>query len=496
MGDYWVLAARTADASVEPLDRAPPRGIHHHYGRLAMVTFPGTGQRLPRPLAALAPGFALREWRRTRGAAGRNPAVPADGRGRRRTRPAAGGIPVRFRDAGSGDILADAGNAANTGPSIVVATNAAGLAQVNRTLSQLPGCHDVEATLEDPPQGAALPVRFEARVREEGQSPDKFPTVKSLRWLVGQPYVNDEPVRLDVFNRGLAVEFSEAMSPLTLSTPNFPSSSTFVVTLELPQEEVTQGGEIRLGGHRVFIVNGQVEARDDNRVWVFAPRPPIPIEIMKQWLKLESGLFDSKRLRCRIVLKGHCILDAKTGRRPLDGDAFLRWADANNNGLQDPGEFPLDTSGDGRRGGDLETGFRPFLIDPGANKEQQSQQRLQLLSPKELSPWAAHVGDLELHILVAAIPAVRQSTAWPRSGKCWPIAAHASPGSRSATRSPPTCLAVSVSRLTTIRQMIVTCWSGRCPRHFTATDSGERLPYIRSAAPASRWEWPNEQIPV
>ena len=41
-GDYWSFAARTADASVEPLDKAPPRGIHHHYCRLAVVTFPST----------------------------------------------------------------------------------------------------------------------------------------------------------------------------------------------------------------------------------------------------------------------------------------------------------------------------------------------------------------------------------------------------------------------------------------------------------------------
>lgn len=40
VGDYWVFAARTADASVEQLTNAAPR-IHHHYGRLAIVTFPG-----------------------------------------------------------------------------------------------------------------------------------------------------------------------------------------------------------------------------------------------------------------------------------------------------------------------------------------------------------------------------------------------------------------------------------------------------------------------
>lgn len=35
-GDWWVFAARTADASVEILDAAPPRGIHHHYARLGI----------------------------------------------------------------------------------------------------------------------------------------------------------------------------------------------------------------------------------------------------------------------------------------------------------------------------------------------------------------------------------------------------------------------------------------------------------------------------
>lgn len=35
-GDFWVFAARTADASVESLVNEPPRGIHHHYARLGI----------------------------------------------------------------------------------------------------------------------------------------------------------------------------------------------------------------------------------------------------------------------------------------------------------------------------------------------------------------------------------------------------------------------------------------------------------------------------
>ncbi len=41
-GDHWIFAARTADTSVEKLVAAPPLGIHHHYARLAVVTFPDT----------------------------------------------------------------------------------------------------------------------------------------------------------------------------------------------------------------------------------------------------------------------------------------------------------------------------------------------------------------------------------------------------------------------------------------------------------------------
>jgi hypothetical protein len=38
-GDYWLFWARTAIADVEHLDQAPPRGIHHHYCRLGLVTW-------------------------------------------------------------------------------------------------------------------------------------------------------------------------------------------------------------------------------------------------------------------------------------------------------------------------------------------------------------------------------------------------------------------------------------------------------------------------
>ncbi len=41
-GDCWIFSARTAGASIEPLENAPPHGVHHHYARLAVISFPAT----------------------------------------------------------------------------------------------------------------------------------------------------------------------------------------------------------------------------------------------------------------------------------------------------------------------------------------------------------------------------------------------------------------------------------------------------------------------
>lgn len=39
-GDWWSFAARTSDATVEALDAAPPRGVHHHHARLGFWDVP------------------------------------------------------------------------------------------------------------------------------------------------------------------------------------------------------------------------------------------------------------------------------------------------------------------------------------------------------------------------------------------------------------------------------------------------------------------------
>jgi hypothetical protein len=41
VGDYWAIWARASDATIDILDSEPPRGVHHHYAKLALFTPPG-----------------------------------------------------------------------------------------------------------------------------------------------------------------------------------------------------------------------------------------------------------------------------------------------------------------------------------------------------------------------------------------------------------------------------------------------------------------------
>jgi len=42
-GDYWTMAARTEDQSIQALSSAPPQGIYHHYAQLALLALSPSG---------------------------------------------------------------------------------------------------------------------------------------------------------------------------------------------------------------------------------------------------------------------------------------------------------------------------------------------------------------------------------------------------------------------------------------------------------------------
>lgn len=166
-GDHWVFAARTADASVEKLDHAPPRGIHAHYAPLALVTIPG-GVTDCRTVFPPLGGLDALEYVAGDGQEVTpdpiNPALiplPVD--------PTAGvargplpvaGRTVRFT------ILAGTGTIGGGAGPLDVLTDAAGLASVSWALDPTTPLQRLEARLLDTAGvPTSLPVRYSARLR-------------------------------------------------------------------------------------------------------------------------------------------------------------------------------------------------------------------------------------------------------------------------------------------------------------------------------------------
>ena len=247
--------------------------------------------------------------------------------------------------------VTQADNAANQGSTITVSSGATGLAEVLWILGAVDGCHHVLATLAGPPQQTALPVRFQAMARTSIEAPGRFPRIERINWR------HDHPLGLTVFNSGLSVAFSEAMSEAT-ATPE-----TFIVTLELPHpEELPAAALGRYAGYHSLIMHGRVTVeafQEDGTTksrWRFDPTLTISPQLLAFWTSQEPALFHStpRPVRCRVVLKSPAILDA-AGRRSLDGNAFSVLTDET-----DAGRRLTDLrlpSGDGQRGGEFESWF-------------------------------------------------------------------------------------------------------------------------------------------
>jgi len=360
VGDYWSFAARTADASVESLDHAPPRGIHHHYGRLAIVTFPGTVSdcRVLWPPSHLALRYVGGDGQEA--SPGESLSCPLsvgveDEHGRPVT-----GIPVHFRDDGSGDILTEVGNPANTGSSVVVSSNAAGLSQVNRTLSEKPGCHDVEAALESPPQGAALTIRFEATARKE----DEIESIRVTDVLLlrnGQSLRNDDLISIDQLLGGIAAVTTDEVDPNSAKRP------TCFVTVEDPRI-INQVYDVsgQPAAYLPLVLAARVVCKDNAILWL--PEKQVST-LVERWKRLQIN----EPLLARLTLKGSFIWAVRSEQSPtfrhLDGDTF--GVPAKDGHLSPEGLRATDEvlpSGDGRRGGDFPIwfwlGFDSIVVKP------------------------------------------------------------------------------------------------------------------------------------
>lgn len=169
-GDYWVFAARTVNATIEPLDHAPPAGVHAHYAPLAILDLPAGNTDCRTQFPPLGGLDAIEYVAGDGQEATPNPlnpqliALPIDATvGVARGPLPVAGRTVRFTiEAGNGQLK----SGANTGATLDVTSLSTGLAAVTWSLDPTTQPQRLRAVLLDAngnPSG--LPVLFGARLR-------------------------------------------------------------------------------------------------------------------------------------------------------------------------------------------------------------------------------------------------------------------------------------------------------------------------------------------
>jgi len=381
-GDYWLIPARTITREIEwppfkipntqPIPQ-PPRGVRHHFCRLALLevnngllqlkdcrpTFPpltellnffhvgGTGQEgapsatLPCPLEV---GVT-------------NGHLPVSGA---RVRFAAG--------PGAGVLHATTGS----GLAVIVETDQDGVAQCVWELGaaqQRPVCLQVEATLlDDQGQPLAPALHFNASHTAGVAAEPGIVVRRIIATADNEPLENDQLVPVSRLRGGIMIVCDQAIAPNAGGgSPPPPSilpdsaiagKPTCYVTLDLPYPI---GGDVGfwdftgIFGFQPLILGGQVSIKEQAMVW-------IPSTVANDWLQriLFNRLLGRQitdRVLAHLTIKGNFIFARGNPNLNLDGDVFGRPTAADRIDLDLP-------SGDNRRGGDLNMWF--WLTPPEA----------------------------------------------------------------------------------------------------------------------------------
>ncbi len=377
-GDYWLIPARTINREIEwppfkipntqPLPQ-PPRGVRHHFCRLALLevndgvldlndcrsTFP--------PLTELLDFFHVGGTGQE-GAPGERLPCPLEVGVTNGHLPVAGAR-VRFALGPGAGVLH---STTTSGPSIIVETDADGVAECAWELGaaqQKTTCLQVEATLlDDQGQPFAPALHFNASF---GTGATEEPGIKVTQIIAtadGRPLRNDTLVPVARLQKGITIVCDQNIAPNAGGT--FPPPSLFpadrvaakptcFVTLDLPypiggDTQVWDFGQI--AGFQPLILGGQAQIQDRNLVWLPSNAANDFLRILIQRL-LQRQITD--HVLAHLTIKGNFIFARDNPTVNLDGDTFARPRGVDQIDL----DFP---SGDNRRGGDLEMWF--WLVDP------------------------------------------------------------------------------------------------------------------------------------
>jgi Family of unknown function (DUF6519)/Carboxypeptidase regulatory-like domain len=387
-GDYWLIPARTITREIEwppfkipntaPVAQ-PPRGVRHHFCRLALLevnrgalTLQDCRNTFP-PLTELLDFFYVGGTGQE-GVAGTRLPCPLEVGVTNGHLPIAGAR-VRFTAiAGAGVLHSDTGD----GPTVIVQTGADGVARCVwelGTAQQRGQCLQVEAALFDENgQPFAPALHFNASF---GTGAVEEPGVKVQQIIATAdqgPLRNDTLVPVGRLQKGITIVCDQSLAPNSGGTFPVPPPSIFppdraaakptcFVTLDLPYPI---GGDTglwdftQIAGFQPMILGGQVQIAERNLLW-------LPSNAANDFLRIVIPRLQQRQLADRVLahltIKGNFIFARDNPTVNLDGDTFGRPRGNDRVDLDLP-------SGDNRRGGDLEMWF--WLTDnppttPGLN---------------------------------------------------------------------------------------------------------------------------------
>ena len=381
-GDYWLIPARTATREIEwpPFnvpntqpEPQPPRGIRHHFCRLALVTVSDGVLQLQDcrptfpPLTELMDFFHVGGTGQEAGPGERLPCPLEVGVTNGRL-PVSGAL-VQFTA-----VAGTLHSGSNSGTSLIVETNGQGVARVEW---QLPTgatnqrCLQVEAVLFDDEGDTFAPgLHFNANIRTGGGEQERGITIRQITTNDdnNQPLRNDTLVPASRLQKGLTITCDQNLAPHAAGGPppppgQFPDSRiagkpTCRVTLDLPyplDADARFWGIEQIVGFQPLILGGNVTIQGPRISWFPSTEANVWLQTILFTRLQRSEITD--RILAHLIVKGNFIFALNDPTLNVDGDAFARPRGPDRIDVQLP-------SGDGRRGGDLEMWF--WLTRPEA----------------------------------------------------------------------------------------------------------------------------------
>lgn len=373
-GDYWLIPARTTTREIEwppfnipnmqPIPQ-PPRGVRHHFCRLALLEVEGRTFELRDCRTTFPPLTELFDFFHVggtgqEGAPGGLLPCPLEVGVTNGHLPVAGARVQFAARQGAGTLQATTGS----GQTVNVETDEDGIARCQWQLPTATAgvrCLQVVATLfNDAGEEFAPALHFNASIGGGRVVEEPGITIRQiLANSDDRPLLNDTLVAVSRLSAGVTIVCDQNIAPNVAGT--FPPQSGFpedrvaakptcFVTLDLPYpigQDVNFWEFRQIVGFQPLVLGGQVLVRERNMIW--APTRPAT-EFLRILFPRLQGQQITDRVLAHLTIKGNFIFARENPRLNLDGEAFGRPRGDDRINLDLP-------SGDNRRGGDLEMWF-------------------------------------------------------------------------------------------------------------------------------------------